>query len=131
MHPMTLTLRFESICIATVARGVFALPTFRTLDTMAAPPPPSCTDTSFRHTMYRAERRIDPMDGKNYTWTVLADWYQNKGWTMKQINQYWSEMDHHSVGRTRTKKKLVYADNHPLLKKRQMDTANGSKWEAW
>ena len=87
--------------------------------------------TMMRIKTYRAEKRTDPCDNKAYTWTSLADWYSRKGWTTKDINKYWEGMELHSVGRTRTQLKEVYPEDHKLAKKRKLDTANGSKWEAW
>ena len=87
--------------------------------------------TTIRIKSYRAEKRTDPYDDKAYTWTVLADWYWKKGWSTYDINEYWTRMEHHSFGRTRTHKKEVYPDDHALAKKRKLDTARGAKWEAW
>ena len=87
--------------------------------------------TFFRHQVYRPPTKIDPSDGKPYTWKKLAAWYDTKGWTMQQINTYWDDMLMHSIGRTRTRKKEVLDDENPVLKKRKRDAAQGSKWEQW
>ena len=86
---------------------------------------------TFRAKTYRAEARTDPADGKAYTWTVLANWYSNKSWSMDEITEYWNKMDLRSHGRTRTEIKEVLPEGHALVKKRKLDTANGSRWEDW
>ena len=87
-------------------------------------------DVTFRHKTIRAETRTDPSDGQHYTWTVFSQWYADQGWSTQDIKQKWDGMDTHSFGRTRTKKKTVLPNNHPLIKKRKKDTAEGSRWEA-
>ena len=91
---------------------------------------PAAEDVTFRHKMYRAETRTDPSDGKPYTLSVIRHWYLGKGWTEEEIERYWHAMQPHSFGRTRTKKKTVLPDGHPLVKKRKQEAAAGSKWES-
>ena len=84
-----------------------------------------------RHKTYRAEKRTDPVDGEAYTWHVLLEFYARKGWSEDAVKQYWAGLDHYSIGRTRTKKKRVYPDEHPLAQARKRAAASGSKWEEY
>ena len=91
---------------------------------------PEAGDITFKHKMYRAETRTDPSDGNHYTKGVISHWYLDKGWSKVEIDQYWNAMEPHSFGRTRTKKKTVLPDDHPLVKKRKQESASGSRWES-
>ena len=98
-------------------------------------------------TMSDKQKRTDPSDEMAYTFPVLATFYLKQGWPMELIEEYWKNLDvwqpselekttirhkmYRKDGRTRTKKKEVLLDDHPLVKKRKKDTANGSKWETW
>ena len=56
-----------------LAQGLFALAVYNSLRAMSS-----------------NEKRVDPSDGKPYTFSVLADWYRNLGWRMLLIEEYWA-----------------------------------------
>ena len=99
---------------------------------MAAELPNLATEKiTFRHTQYRAEKRLDPSDGQSYTWSLLQTWYLQQGWKQQDIEHYWNTLDIVSTGRTRNKNKELLPDNHGYVKKRKQDTARGSNWVAY
>ena len=87
-------------------------------------------EVTFRHKSYCAEKRVDPVDGKAYTWHLLSEYYTKKGWCQDEVEQYWAGLESHNLGRTRTHKKIVYPDDHPVAKARKRAAANSSRWEA-